>query len=93
MWHSPDGASRFQYPGWQGRLALYCVSGLVFCEITPPWGRCPHTCLEKIPVGLSEAIAVAMRLGHLLDLPQHPHKASAEADDGAQKQQRQARRL
>ena len=34
MWGSPDGASRFQYPGWQGRLALYCVSGLVFCEIT-----------------------------------------------------------
>jgi hypothetical protein len=28
-WGSPDGASRFQCPGWQGRLALYCAGGLV----------------------------------------------------------------
>ena len=30
-WGSPDGASRFQCPDWQGRLALYCAGGLVFC--------------------------------------------------------------
>jgi hypothetical protein len=28
-WSSPDGASRFQCPGLQGRLASYCAGGLV----------------------------------------------------------------
>ena len=39
---------------------------------------------------LSQSIAVAARFGHLLDFPEHPHKGNAEADDDAQKQQRQA---
>jgi hypothetical protein len=43
---------------------------------------------------LSEAIAVAMRLrqmrlGHLLDFPEHPHKGYAQTDDDAEEQQRQ----
>jgi hypothetical protein len=40
-------------------------------------------------VSLSNAIAVAMRFGHLLDFPEHPHKGRTQADDDAQKQQRQ----
>jgi hypothetical protein len=47
--------------------------------------------LEKTPVSLSEAIAVAMRFGHLLDFPEHPNKSRPQADDDAQKKQRQAR--
>ncbi|HVD85626.1 MAG TPA: hypothetical protein VNC42_15540 [Bradyrhizobium sp.] len=43
-----------------------------------------------MPVDLSEAIAVATRFGYLLDFPEHPHKGNAEADNDAQKQQRQA---
>src|SRR6266481_9048965 len=45
-------------------------------------------------VGLSEATAIAMRLGQLrlgqmrlgqlLDLPEHPHKSDAKTDDDAQ---------
>jgi hypothetical protein len=30
MFSLPGGVSRFQCPGWQGRLALYCADGLVF---------------------------------------------------------------
>jgi hypothetical protein len=40
---------------------------------------------------LSEAVAVTLRFGDLLDLPKHPDKGNAEADDDAQKHQRQAR--
>jgi hypothetical protein len=39
---------------------------------------------------LSESITVATRFGQLLDFPEHPHKGNAEADDDAQKQQRQS---
>jgi hypothetical protein len=39
---------------------------------------------------LSDAAAVTMRFGDLLDLPEHPDKGNAEADDDAQKHQRQA---
>src|SRR6267142_4252606 len=46
---------------------------------------------KKMPVSLSEPIAVATLFGHLLDLPEHPHKRDAQADDDAQKQQRQGR--
>ena len=46
---------------------------------------------EKAPVSLPNAIAIAMRFGHLLDFPEHPHKGRTQADDDAQKQQRQAR--
>src|SRR6266849_2549855 len=42
-------------------------------------------------LSLSEPIAVAMWFGRLLDLPEHPHKRGAQADDDAQKQQRQGR--
>jgi len=42
MWGSPDGASRFQCPGWQGRLALYCAGGLVFCARLVG-GSAPHS--------------------------------------------------
>jgi hypothetical protein len=45
---------------------------------------------KRMPIGLSEAIAVATRFGHLLDFPEHPHKGNAEADDNTQKQQREA---
>jgi hypothetical protein len=38
---------------------------------------------------LSEPIAVATRFGHLLDLPEHPHKGNSQTDDDAQKYQRQ----
>jgi hypothetical protein len=31
-------------------------------------------------VSLSEAIAVAMRFGRLLDFPEHPYKGGAQAD-------------
>jgi hypothetical protein len=41
--------------------------------------------------GLTEAIAVTMRFGCLLDLPQYPNEGRAQADDDAQKQQRQTR--
>ena len=41
-WGSPDGASRFQCPGWQGRLALYCASGLVFLRMTHQRRRSPR---------------------------------------------------
>ena len=44
-----------------------------------------------MPLSLSEPIAVATWFGHLLDLPEHPHKRDAQADDDAQKQQRQGR--
>jgi hypothetical protein len=46
--------------------------------------------LENLLRGLSETIAVAARFGHLLDLPEHPHKGCAQADHDAQEQQRQA---
>ena len=49
------------------------------------------TAFGENAVSLSEAIAVAMRFGHLLDFPEQPHKGRAQADDDAQKQQRQAR--
>jgi hypothetical protein len=51
----------------------------------------PSSTRPKMPVDLSEAIAVTMRFGHLLDLPEHPHKGYAQADDDAQEQQRQGR--
>jgi hypothetical protein len=40
---------------------------------------------------LSDAVTASMRFGDLLDLPEHPDKGNAEADDDAQKHQRQAR--
>jgi hypothetical protein len=40
---------------------------------------------------LSDAVAVTLRFGDLLDLPKHPDKGNAQADDDAQKHQRQAR--
>jgi hypothetical protein len=87
---SPDGASRFQCPGWQGRLALYCAGGLVFLR-TVHWRRCCPPGPRGEDAGrLSESIAVATRFGHLLDFPEHPDKGNAEADDDAQKQQCQA---
>jgi len=46
---------------------------------------------KKMPLSLSEPIDVATLFGHLLDLPEHPHKRDAQADDDAQKQQRQGR--
>src|SRR6266849_807367 len=45
-----------------------------------------------MPVSLSEPIAVATLFGHLLDLPEHPHKRDAQADDDAQKQHQSKRR-
>src|ERR1700716_3741699 len=41
------------------------------------------TAFGENAVSLSEAIAVAMRFGHLLDFPEHPHKGRAQADDDA----------
>jgi hypothetical protein len=58
--------------------ALFFVGSLLLGAV-PAHGR------EKMPVGLSEAIAVAMRFGHLLDIPEHPRKGRAEANDDAQK--------
>jgi hypothetical protein len=47
---------------------------------------------EQLSSGdLTEAIAVTMRFGCLLDLPEHPYEGRAQADDDAQKQQRQTR--
>src|SRR5450631_127124 len=46
---------------------------------------------QKLPVSLSEPIAVATRFGGLFDLPEHPHEGNAQTDDDAQKYQRQAR--
>ena len=44
----------------------------------------------KQPCRLSEAVAVATRLGrHLFDLPDHPHEGDAQADNDAQEQQGQ----
>jgi hypothetical protein len=40
---------------------------------------------------LSDAVAVTLRFGDLLDLPEHPDKGYAQADDDTQKHQRQAR--
>ena len=59
-WREPISMSG----GWQGRLALYCAGGLVFCArlIGGDAARTAH--VEKMPVGLSEAIAVATRFGH-----------------------------
>jgi hypothetical protein len=34
-------------------------------------------------VSLSEANAVAIRLGGLLDFPEHPYKGDSQADDDA----------
>jgi hypothetical protein len=48
---SPDGASRFQCPGWQGRLALYCAGGLVFCARFIGGGVARPAHVEKMPVG------------------------------------------
>ena len=42
--------------------------------------------------GLTRPISVASRFERMLDLPQHPHKGSAEADNNGQKQQCQSRR-
>src|SRR5580692_10324225 len=39
----------------------------------------------------SEAIAVAMRFGQLLDFIEHPDEGDTRADDDAQKQQRESR--
>jgi hypothetical protein len=39
----------------------------------------------------SDAVAVTVRLGDLLEFPEHPDKGNAEADDDAQKHQGQAR--
>src|SRR5258708_9921636 len=83
-WGSPDGASLFQCPGWQGRMALYCAGGLVL------WTRPQHRPDREDAGWLSESITVATRFGHLLDFPEHPHKGNAEAEDDAQKQQCQA---
>src|SRR3954470_11118032 len=41
---------------------------------------------------LSKPVAVAMRLGNLLDLPQHPDKSDPEPDDDAEKHESQSRR-
>jgi hypothetical protein len=41
-------------------------------------GNCRAPFQGKPLPGLPEAIAVTMRLGHLLDLPQHPYKAVPE---------------
>jgi hypothetical protein len=38
---------------------------------------------------LSEPIAVALWLGHLLDLPEHPDEGGAQTDNDAQEKQRQ----
>ena len=46
---------------------------------------------KKMPLSLSEPIAVATLFGRLLDLPERPHERNAQADDDAQKQQRQGR--
>ena len=89
-WGSPDGASRFQCPDWQGRLALYCAGGLVLWTRLNGGGVAQHRPDREDAGWLSESITVATRFGHLLDFPEHPHKGNAEADDDAQKQQRQA---
>ncbi len=48
---SPDGASRFQCPGWQGRLALYCAGGLVFFAPLVSGDAARTALVEKMPVG------------------------------------------
>jgi hypothetical protein len=39
-WTSPDGVSRFQYPGLARSLTVYCVNGLVFSQGFSTPGRC-----------------------------------------------------
>jgi len=90
-WSSPDGASQFQYPG-VGKVAwrYTALAALFLCArlFGGSAARAAHA--KRMPIGLSKAIAVATRFGHLLDFPEHPHKGNAEADDNAQKQQREA---
>ena len=80
-WRKPISMSG----GWQGRLALYCAGGLVFCA-RPVSGSALHSPRGEDADRLSESIAVATPFGHLLDFPEHPHEGNAEADDDAQKQ-------
>ena len=85
MWPSPDGASQFQYPGVGKVARRHTASAALFF-----WMALAAPSPGRDGGGLPEAIAIARRLGHLLDFPEQPHKSSAEADDDSQKQQRQA---
>jgi hypothetical protein len=72
--------ANFDIRGWQGRWWYTALTALFFC------GRAIATAnaslpLAALPRDLSEAVAPALRLGGLLDLPKHPDESRTEAGD------------
>ena len=83
-WRKPISISGAGKVAWRytALAALFFVPGSL--------ALCPGQPRGEDADRLSESIAVATPFGHLLDFPEHPHEGNAEADDDAQKQQRQA---
>jgi hypothetical protein len=52
-------------------------------ETAQRWRVAQHRPGRESADWLSKSIAVAARVGHLLDFPEHPHNDNAEADDDA----------
>ena len=56
-WRKPISMSG----GWQGRLALYCAGGLVFCARLVS-GSALHSHVEKMPIGYPNRSLLRRRL-------------------------------
>jgi hypothetical protein len=82
-WHK-----RFQYPGFARPLALYSADASSFLAATPRSQPAPGP--ECSLIGLSEPVAVAPRLGRLLNHPKHPDERGGQADHYTQEQQCQS---